>query len=127
MAAAKPVGIGSDVREFIVNSAKSYSNKRMLDVFKALFEKLDSMTATDAVALADAKPVLYTLLGQDVFSKSWNVVWKALVCMPGFDKTYYEIGKSEAQLSPERLIPTIRTYLNTEIESYQRRIQIEQI
>jgi len=91
-----------------------------------LLEGKDDLIEKLALKEADENPVVYTLYGQHVYKRSWNILWKIWTSIPVVgNKTYYEIGAEEAQKKPKDLIPYLKQYYQMKIEELENKIKTE--
>lgn len=95
--------------------------------FKARMDRVNDLSPELALKEANEFPIVFTLLGQEVFKKS-NIAWKIYVGIPlllGI-KTYYEIGREESLKDPRTLIPTLQEYYLQQSATLERKIKHEQ-
>ena len=98
--------------------------EKQYSVFTARKERVDSLSDELTAKEANEFPVVYTRLGKDIFKGSYNLPWKAWVCMPFLGRiTYYEIGKKHALDNSKALIPHLKSYYESEITRIENQIK----
>lgn len=96
--------------------------------FLARKERVDSLSDELASKEANEFPIVYTRLGKEVLKKSYNIFWKAWVSIPYLvSKTYYEIGRKEAEKNPKALISHLKAYYESQIVRLENQIRHGQI
>jgi len=111
-------------RLFFCKAPPSDVELKYLD-FQSRLDRVDSLSDELALKEADEYPVVFTQFGRHVYKKSWNYLWKIVTYLPVVgNKTYYEIGRKEAQKNPKALIPHLKQYYlrqTQRLESQMRR------
>ncbi len=95
--------------------------------FKSRMERVDCLSDELVLKEANEFPIVFTLFGREVFKKSYNLIWKLWVCIPyvGY-KTYYEMGKTEAEKDYKALIPHLKSYYQLEAQRLESKIRDNQ-
>lgn len=114
-------------RLFFCKAPPTKDQDCLLD-FQARLDRVDQLSGPLAEKEANKYPVVYTMLGKKIYRRNfYNLPWILWVSIPYFNwKNYSEIGRKEAAKDNSILIPILKEYYQSEVESYKRRVSIDQ-
>ena len=85
-------------------------------------DRVEQLSNGLAIKEADKDPIVYRILGEMVFDRSYNIFWKLYVSAPKTRKNYLEIGQM-SKTNNKYLIESLKAYYTYELVQLKKRSQ----